>query len=207
MKKIVLLFAVVVIMTACGKSPEEKANALIKENMKKVLYHPESYDPAETIIDSAFAPQDDPVIYDAIMEAYELAQEIESINSKIKSAKTTMSIYSSPYDTYSKHSYNEAKKDYDKYSELRAKLEKKGEQIKKNNDELGRQLEKQGKKFIGFKAVHTYRAKNNRGDITFGKAYYLFDKDIKKIIKTYDMESDDYKIYEMSLKAIELKNL
>ncbi|MBQ9311940.1 MAG: hypothetical protein IJ213_02725 [Bacteroidales bacterium] len=204
MKKIVLLFAVVVLMTACGKSPEKKANALIKENMKKVLYHPESYDPAETIIDSAFAPQDDPVIYDIIMEAYEWAQEMESIKSKIENAQSDMSFKSS---LLSEYQYEEAKQEYEKYSELRAKLEKKGEQIKKNNDELGRQLEKQGKKFIGFKAVHTYRAKNNRGDITFGKVYYLFDKDIKKIIKTYDMESDDYKIYEMSLKAIELKNL
>ena len=54
MKKVLLFVAALMTLVACSKSPEEKANVLIKESMKKTLYHIETYDPVETLVDGAF---------------------------------------------------------------------------------------------------------------------------------------------------------
>ena len=198
MKRVLIILSVILFFS-CSKSPEDKANVLIKEYISKYLYIPDSYDPVETTIDSAFSPNDDPVIYDAIMDAYELAEELEKINQEIESAKSSMALWSDAYSEYSRHNYNKAKQEYEEYSQMKEKLEEKYDLMEKNNEELGEKLEKQGKKFIGFKAIHTYRAKNRKGDIVFGKHYFLFDEDMKNIIATYDMDSDDYKIYEQAL--------
>lgn len=40
MKKSLVLFDIAMVLVAYGKLPEQKANALIKEDLKKTLYHP-----------------------------------------------------------------------------------------------------------------------------------------------------------------------
>jgi hypothetical protein len=56
MKNLLFLVTVIAVFASCNNSPESKANDLIKEEMKKSLYHVDSYDPVETIVDSAFSP-------------------------------------------------------------------------------------------------------------------------------------------------------
>ena len=57
MKKLVIaLFAVCAILSSCQKTPEDKANDLIKENIAKMLTYPDSYESVETTIDSLFTP-------------------------------------------------------------------------------------------------------------------------------------------------------
>lgn len=60
MKKFFYLALVAIVVVACGQSQEQKAESLIKEELKKSLYKPETYKPIETKVDSAFAPYDDP---------------------------------------------------------------------------------------------------------------------------------------------------
>ncbi len=51
MKKLVFaLFAVCAIFSSCQKTPEDKANDLIKENITKMLTYPDSYESVETTI-------------------------------------------------------------------------------------------------------------------------------------------------------------
>ena len=64
MKKVMLFVAALMTLVACSQSPEDKAKVLIKESMKKTLYHAETYDPVETVVDSAFTPFDDPAFYE-----------------------------------------------------------------------------------------------------------------------------------------------
>ena len=64
MRRILLGALLVTLFASCSKSLEDKANTLIEEDIKKTLYHPETYDPAETQVDSAFTPFDDPVFYE-----------------------------------------------------------------------------------------------------------------------------------------------
>ena len=60
MKKNLLFVILALACASCNHSPEEKANALIEVDLKKSLYYPETYNPAETVVDSAFTPFDDP---------------------------------------------------------------------------------------------------------------------------------------------------
>lgn len=68
------------------------------------------------------------------------------------------------------------------------KAEKEGEKLGK---EL-RTLKDQDVTFIGFKAIHTYRAENNAGQTVGGNMLYIFDKDMKEIIAAYDMDSQEF---------------
>ena len=75
MKKVVFVILAILI-TACSQSPEQKANALIQEKVKNSLYHPETYEAVETIIDSAFAPKDDPAFYEKTLKIYHYAKDL-----------------------------------------------------------------------------------------------------------------------------------
>ena len=47
-----------------------------------------------------------------------------------------------------------------------------------------------GNKFIGYKAVHNYRADNNAGNTLIGNTIFFIDKNFEEI--TYSMEVDEY---------------
>lgn len=164
-------------------------NTLIKEERKKALYHAETYAPIETRIDSAFTPFDDPIFYKKSLNICKLALEIEEYNRNMKNAKSHMAIWDIPYQTaFGKNEYQEAKNEYEKNAEKKKNAE---EQVMKLAENLKDMLEKE-KQFIGFKAQHRYRANNNAGQTVFGKTEYLFDKDISKILNTYDMDNEEY---------------
>lgn len=195
MNRILLGVAMVALFVSCSKSPEEKANALIEKDIKKVLYHPETYDPAETQVDSAFAPFDDPEFYDKTVELYKLGMSIENYDRNMKSAKSSMSIWNEPYHTaFGRNKYKEAK---DKYEDNEQKKKSAEAKVKELIEELKTTIMDKGQQFIGFKARHRYRASNNEGQIVFGEMEYLFDKDMNEIITSYDMDDLDYKAVQM----------
>lgn len=188
------------LFASCSTLPEDKANALIEEELKKTLYFPETYDPAETQIDSAFTPFDDPAFYEKTVQLYKLGMSIDEYDRNMKSAKSSMYIWSGPYQSaFGRNQYQEAKNEYDENAQNKKNAEKKA---KKLADELKTMLDKE-QQFIGFKARHRYRAKNNAGQTVFGEMKYLFDKDINRIVASYDMDDNEYKtvqsVYEQML--------
>ena len=62
MKKVLYLILVLIVLAACSQSPEQKAEVLIKDSLKKSLYKPDTYKPVDTKVDSAFTPYDDPKV-------------------------------------------------------------------------------------------------------------------------------------------------
>lgn len=92
MRRILLGALLVTLFASCSKSLEDKANTLIEEDIKKTLYHPETYDPAETQVDSAFTPFDDPVFYEKTIQLCKIGMSIDEYDRKMKSAKSSMSI-------------------------------------------------------------------------------------------------------------------
>ena len=162
MKKIFYLALVAIVMVACGQSQEQKAEYLIKESLKKSLYKPETYKPVETKVDSAFAPCDDPAFFEELEELGKMNSEYEELESKAKHAKSSMAIWSGPY--MSAYGRNE----YQKIANM----------LQVSN------------KFIGYKAVHNYRADNNAGNTLIGNTIFFIDKNFEEI--TYSMEVDEY---------------
>ena len=94
MKKILFFAASVILFGSCTKSPEQKVNALIKEYLEKTLYHPDTYAPTNTELDSAFTPYDDPVFYEKTLKLAKLGVLIEECNDDASSAKRGMAIWS-----------------------------------------------------------------------------------------------------------------
>lgn len=177
------------LLASCAKTPEQKAEALIKEQLQKNLYHPDTYAPSETQLDSAFAPYDDPNFYEKTLKLAKLGVAINKFDSEASFEKSNMAISSGPYQTaYDRNSYREAK---DKYDKAIAKRQKAKEEAAKLGEEL-KKMKEQKETFIGFKAIHSYRANNNAGQTLSGKAEFLFDKDMKEVIATYDMDSEEY---------------
>lgn len=199
MKKLIGIMAVLALLASCTKSPEEKANAMIKEQLQKTLYHPDTYQPAETKLDSAFAPFDDPTFYEKTVKLAKLGMAIDKYGEEANEEKSHMAIWSGPYQTaYGRNEYQEAKAKYNKAIANKETAQKQAEKLGK---EL-RSMAEKGEKFIGFKAIHSYRANNNAGQTVFGNAKFIFDKDMTQIITVHDMDDDEYKAVQYLYKMM-----
>ena len=202
MKKVMLFVAALITLVACSQSPEDKANVLIKESMKKTLYHAETYDPVETVVDSAFTPFDGPAFYEKTVKICKLGMEIDKYERKAKSEKREIAHYQDMlrimYSNSDKERLNQAQENYNDYLAKESEAEDKA---KKLAEQLKAELQKEPQ-FIGFKARHRYRAQNNGGQTVFGEAKFLFDKDITQIVYAWDMDEDEYKAVQILFKQM-----
>lgn len=203
MKKM-LCFTVLVVLsfTSCMKLPEEKANILIEEYIKSCLFKPETYEIVGTRIDSAFTPYCDPAFHKRLWKLKEIEENIEKCEMEIEkekdyasNAKSSMYIFDDDYSTLSRYEYQQNKEEYEEHSrKMQEQIGKKESfEIKKKKlyDELQAEISKQSK-FIGFQAIHRYRADNNIGQTILGDVYFVFDKDFTQILVAYDMSSEDF---------------
>ena len=187
MKKFFYLAFSTLVLVACSQSQEQKAEVLIKESLKKSLYKPETYKPVETKVDSAFAPYDDPSFFEELAELGKMNSEYEELEKKAKRAKSSMAIWSGPYQTaYDQNEYREAKVEYEKAN---AKIEKLLAKANKQYEKVAKMLQSEPK-FIGYIAEHNYRADNNAGNTLIGNTIFFIDKNFEEI--TYSMEAEEY---------------
>lgn len=175
-------------MFSCGLSQKHKADALIKESLKKSLYKPETYKPVETKVDSAFAPFDDPVFFKELAELGKMNSEYEDLEERMKRTKSSMLIWSDSYmSEYEKNEYQELKEEYD---EANVKIEKLKTKGRKQYEKVANML--QGNRiFIGYKAVHNYRVDNNAGNTIIGNTIFFIDKNFEEITFLMDVEEYD----------------
>ena len=187
MKKFIYLSFLTLVLVACSQSQEQKAEALIKESLKKSLYKPETYKPVETKVDSAFAPYDDPAFFEELTELGKMNSEYEELEEKAKRAKSSMAIWSGPYQTaFGRNEYQEAKEDYDEANAQINKLKTKG---KKQYEKVVSMLQSE-RKFIGYKALHNYRADNNAGNTLIGNTIFFINQNFTEV--QYSMEAEEY---------------
>ena len=187
MKRCFYLVILTVMAAACSLSPEQKAEVLIKENLRKSLYKPDTYKPVETKVDSAFTPYDDPAFFEELEKLVKMNSEYTNLEEQAKRAKSSMSLWSGPYMTaYGKNNYQEAKEEYD---EANAKIEKLKTKARKQYDKIANILHG-SREFLGYKAVHNYRADNNAGNTLIGNTIFFIDRNFETI--TYSMELEEY---------------
>ena len=177
-----VLFAVLVV--ACGQSQKQKAEALIKETLERSLIKPDTYTPIETKVEEAFAPYDDPAFLKELTEMINMTVEYADLMEKAKHAKLLMSKRSAPYrSSDGKDEYQEAKKVYN------AKIEEIKIKTRKQDEKIANML-LEDRKFLGYKAIHTYRAVNNAGNTFNGNTVFFIDKNFEKVV--YSMDVEDY---------------
>ena len=201
MKKVSVLALLLVLLVSCS-SNEDKANRLIKKEMKKTLFIADSYEPVETQLDSAFAPFDNPELFESMFDFFQYSEELEKVKLDIKHAKSSMSIWSESYSSlgesqFVKNEYEEARREY----EQAVAREKTLTDIMMNKATKLKMLESPSE-FIGYKAVHSYRAKNNAGQVLLGKEIFFFDLEIEHVLAQYDMESSEYTACQLALEEV-----
>lgn len=197
MKKLFYFMIAVAVFASCNNSPEDKAEVLIKKELMKSLYKPDTYNPIETSVDSAFSPKDDPALFDKLQEVMSCVKKINRTNIKMKQAKSSMSLWSDAYQTsYSRNRYSEAKEDYDKAMNT---IVNEAESVGKLYQEMDSMLN-QKDVFIGWKATHNYRADNNAGNTLIGNSVYIIDKNFEKVL--FSCEEDEYKEIQKAISGV-----
>jgi len=68
MKKVLLFVLVMASLMLCGKSYRDQTVTLVNEDIGRSLIDPEKYETVGTVIDSAFAPFDDPVFFEKTLK-------------------------------------------------------------------------------------------------------------------------------------------
>lgn len=200
---ITLLFcAVAFVMTSCTLSNEKKAEKLVKETLKDYLYHPDSYEPLSTKVDSMFI---DVTTIEPIMEISDevknLLSKINECKRKIEFAEVSMGIwapdgYSSRYSrtryALGKKEKEEAKYDLDKYTK---KLSEQLTSLKENVAKYHKG------KFTGWVVSHRFRSLNGAGTMTNpGEMIFFCDEEFTTCVG-YDV--DKFENFLKILKAVD----
>lgn len=187
MKKAIVtfsLFAVALILASCTPSNEEKAEKLVKETLKDYLYHPDSYEPISTRIDSMFI---DVTTIEPIMkisgEISDLISKIDKCKMDIESAETSMNIYAP--DGYSSRftrgEYARAKKEKE---EAQSDLDKYAKKLLGEVASLKENVAKYHKgEFTGWAVSHRFRSLNGAGSMTIpGEMVFFCDKEFTNCV-------------------------
>ena len=206
MKKVIvsllLYCAVVLIMTSCTLSKEEKAEKLIKETLKDYLYHPDSYEPLSTRVDSVFI---DATTIDPIMEISDkikdLLSKIKRCEGKIESAESSMDIWAPSYgysSQFSRGEYSRAKKEKE---EAKSDLDKYTKKLSEQLAFLKENVAKYYKgKFTGWAVSHRFRSLNGAGSMTIpGEMIFFCDEEFTTCIV---YEADRFETFTKILEAV-----
>lgn len=173
MKKFLVVFALVV--TSCTLSNEEKAEKLVKETLKDYLYHPDSYEPISTRIDSMF------IDVSTIKPIMEISDEIKDLISKIKHCERKIEFAESSMDIwapdgyssqFSRGEYSRAKKEK---KEAKSDLDKYTKKLLEQLTFLKENVAKYHKgEFTGWAVIHRFRSLNGAGSMTIPREMIFF---------------------------------
>ena len=210
---ITLLFCTVAfVMASCTLSNEEKAEKLIKETLKDYLFHPDSYEPLLTRVDSMFV---DISVIEPVMETCEhiknIMPKINDCKREIKYAESSMNLWSpESYDSqYTRRQYAQAKKEKE---EIESDLNKYNKKLSAHLASLKKNIAKYHKgEFVGWAVSHRFRSLNRLGVMNIpGEMIFFCDKDFTtcecyevdkfesfaKILKTVDEATSDEDILD-----------
>ena len=174
-----LLSAVALVVTSCAQSKEAKAEKLVKETLKEYLYHPDSYEPIYTSVDSMFV---DVATIEPIMQ---ISDDIESLMSKIRRCKTRIEISESSMDiwtpngystSYTRGEYERAKRDKEK---AESNLDKYNRKLSEQIASLKKNVSKYHKgEFVGWVIFHRFKSLDGAGTNTVpGEMIFFSDEE------------------------------
>lgn len=201
MKKLFNLILVVILMAACSPTPEQKVEKLVQENVKKTLLKPDTYDPIETKVDSAFSPFDDIDLLREVARYEEMLSKYQELEEDFKQAKSRMAIYDDSFrDIFFKNQYQEVKETYE---ETKEKYEKMAEALQQEYDLIVSKT-KGERKFVGYKALHSFRANSNDGNTVINEIVFVTDVNADNI--SFSLLSDLFDKYQEFAKSVKERN-
>ena len=181
MKKILLLSIISFFTISCTLTNEQKAELIIQKDLKESLFHPDSYEPVSTHIDSMFI--DSSTFGSMINIREELEDMLVKLNKyerELRNAEESMDLWApSGYVTqFSRGNYERARKDK---IEAETNFNKINKKIQEKIVELKDVVESRRKgEFTGWLALHRYRGLNGAGTMTISSdVVFLFDIDFQ----------------------------
>lgn len=195
MKKLLILLTIIFGLSSCIPSNEKKAEQMAAKYIKEILYHPESYEPIETRVDSSFISMD---LLNETKNLFKLLQIIQEYASKSNRAERTMAIYvpSGYYSGYGTVEYRQAKQEFDRYQRL---LQEKTEQLINQFDKIkSLQSATRDHNFNGWFVYHRYSGSNGLGNVLTGEFIFLCDKNFN-IKEAYPIEE-----YNIMIKVMDI---
>lgn len=193
MKNAHLILILFMLALVSCQSKEEKANKLIKDEMYKTLYDFSSYEPIETVVDSAFTS----IYRDTLILAYArlMNEYLEMTNEFIEKSEDLQSDLEIRGGSNSRQGLSNYKKAIE---ELNSNLDtaqvymNRFIEIKKRTKERAENFQKY---FCGWQAKHKFRYKTKGGSFDLPNYLYLFDSDLKKI--TYQENTADEELKKL----------
>lgn len=183
MKNLYIVLVGCLLLTACGKSEEEKLKDLVAEATKSSLYIPESYDPVSTECDSLMTSVITAKNIKNAAKFVELMTEAKGLQRDIE--------YNTEQTEYWKGKYGDFYRDYSKKAQRGIdKQQKKLDEARAIVADIYQQYTAEPE-FIGFIVDHKYRAKNNAGQVCFGEVIYILNKEKDAIVAAYSVDDED----------------
>lgn len=175
-----LLWTLALVMISCTPSNEEKAEKLMQQTVKEYLYHPKSYEPISTRVDSMFI---DVTAIEPIMgnskEIIKLIEKIQRTESDINSAETEMDIWAPDgFSThYSRGQYARAKKEK---KEAKVSLAKYTKKLSEQLDSLKKNVAQFRKEeFTGWIIFHRFNSLDATGTTNIpGEMVFFCNKEL-----------------------------
>lgn len=181
-KSVILTIASLVTLSACGPSNEEKAQEMAANYLKGVLFHFDSYEPLETIVDSSFVSlATDEEAIELTLNMLQLIHTANEYSDEIKKAERSMELWQPRgYSTaFSDGEYRRAKEERDKNQQL---FDKTTERIQNQFSKIkNRQKSLEIGTFDGWKVYHKFKSLNGSGTISLpGEYIFICDKDFNQ---------------------------
>lgn len=189
-KKLFLCLISALVICGCGKNIEEQAQEAVKNELHKNLYYFDSYEPLETKVDSAFnTPENNPDVNEFMRSIWEQMDQVKEFAAELENAERTIASLSDARKLGGSfaYDYNEAVKDK-VYVETKIKDNLKV--VYENALKFSKFISQADSSFIGWRVMHTYRAKTRGGDPSIGRDVYIFSKDFKKVL--LNLKYDEY---------------
>lgn len=189
-KKLFLCLISALVLCGCRKNIEEQAQEAVKNELHKTLYYFDSYEPLETKVDSAFnTPENNPDVNEFMRSVWEQMDQVKEFATELENAERTIASLSDARKLGGSfaYDYNEAVKDK-VYVETKIKDNLKV--VYENALKFSKFISQADSSFIGWRVMHTYRAKTRGGDPSIGREVYIFSKDFKKVL--LNLKYDEY---------------
>lgn len=206
MKKNLTILLIALLAISCS-SPQKRAEKIARMEVCKRLYYPDSYEPIETKVDSAFTTiytnEDILNIIDKLDEYNENIQELErKLDWELieqRSAKSSISLWSGPYmGSYGAEQRRQAQEELKEAEQNIQNYQTEIDNLnglliseKENIKTLISQCEEG--KFLGWAIAHSYRAKNGNDNLLIGNSIIITDPEMETVIKHYT-EDDFFKL-------------
>lgn len=175
--QLLALLCMLFVFSSCT-SRESRINSMVEKEMKNTLTYPETYEPINTVIDTAYAPLQTPDYFKKVYTLCKLGNTIGDLRRDID------------------YSFNDGKKE-----RLQKKLNESTQKAKKLISAIKADI-KAKPTFYCIRATHNYRATTNGGQTRALTTIFLLDEEGKAINFSYSPDEMDMQYIKKLLELI-----